>query len=78
MLHVSYKVYSAVSAFIFTLVAFLHLFRLIGNWKLVIADWSAPMWVSAVGLIVAGYLAFEGFHFAMPMRHEQDSNMPPM
>jgi hypothetical protein len=34
------------------------------NWPVVIADWSVPMWVSWVGLVIAGGLAFFGLRLA--------------
>jgi hypothetical protein len=34
------------------------------NWPVVIADWSVPMWVSWVGLVIAGGLAFFGLKAA--------------
>jgi hypothetical protein len=34
------------------------------NWPVVMADWSVPMWVSWVGLVIAGGLAFFGLRLA--------------
>jgi hypothetical protein len=38
--------------------------RIYMNWPVVIADWSVPMWVSWVGLVIAGGLAFFGLRLA--------------
>ena len=46
---------------IFALVALLHALRLIFGWTVAIGEWTVPVWVSAVGFLIAGYLAFQGF-----------------
>jgi len=35
--------------------------RLIYGWNVTIGGWTVPVWVSAVGFLIAGYLAFQGF-----------------
>jgi hypothetical protein len=34
------------------------------DWPVMIGDWSVPMWVSWIGLVVAGGLAFFGLRLA--------------
>jgi hypothetical protein len=51
------KTFSVVAGVVFAVVAVLHLLRIYMNWPVVIADWSVPMWVSWVGLVIAGGLA---------------------
>ena len=34
------------------------------GWPVMIGDWSVPMWVSWIGLVVAGGLAFFGLRLA--------------
>ena len=46
---------------IFALIALLHALRLIYGWNVTIGGWSIPAWVSAVGFLIAGYLALQGF-----------------
>lgn len=46
---------------IFALIALLHALRLIYGWDVTIGQWTVPVWVSAVGFLIAGYLALEGF-----------------
>jgi hypothetical protein len=58
------KTFSIVAGIIFAVVALLHLVRIYMDWPLVIAGWSVPMWVSWVGLVVAGGLAFFGLRLA--------------
>ena len=60
----SRRAYLLVSAAIFCLVALLHLGRIVFGWSAVIGGWNIPMWLSWVGLIVAGALAYFGFSLA--------------
>ena len=57
------KTYFLVAGIIFTLVALFHLLRIFEDWPVMIVDWSAPKWMSWVGLIVTGGLAMFGFQF---------------
>jgi hypothetical protein len=60
----SRKAYLLVAASIFAGVCLLHLARIVFGWSVVIGDWSVPMWVSWVGALVSGALAWFGFSFA--------------
>ena len=57
------KTYFLVAGIIFTLVALFHLLRVLEDWPVMIADWSAPKLASWIALIVAGGLAIFGFRF---------------
>jgi hypothetical protein len=59
------KTFDIVAGLIFALVALVHLTRIWLGWPAVIGSWSVPMWVSWIGLIVAGGLAFFGLRFGM-------------
>jgi len=50
-----------VTSSIFALIALLHALRLIYDWNVAIGEWTVPVWVSAVGFLIAGYLAVQGF-----------------
>jgi len=39
-------------------VALVHLLRLVFGWEAVIAGWTVPMWVSAIGLVLPAAVAF--------------------
>jgi hypothetical protein len=41
-----------------------HLVRIYMGWPVMIGDWSVPMWVNWIGLVVAGGLAFFGLRLA--------------
>ncbi len=58
------ETFCIVAGVIFAVVALLHLLRLYMDWPVVIGDWSAPMWVSWIALVVAGILAIWGLAFA--------------
>ena len=60
----NWKTFSIVAGVIFAVVALLHLLRIYMGWPVVIGDWSAPMWVSWIALVVAGVLAIWGLAFA--------------
>jgi hypothetical protein len=64
MISMDWKTFSLVSGSIFAVVALLHLLRIYMDWPIVIGDWSVPLWVSWVGLVVAGGLAFFGLRLA--------------
>jgi hypothetical protein len=54
------KTFSIVAGVIFAAVALFHLVRIYMDWPVMIGGWSVPMWVSRIGLVVAGGLAFLG------------------
>jgi hypothetical protein len=53
--------YLLVTSSIFALIAVLHALRLFYGWKATMEEWTVPVWVSWVGLLIAGYLACQGF-----------------
>jgi hypothetical protein len=66
----SRRAYLLVSAAIFSLVALLHLARVVFGWSALIGGWSVPMWLSWVAIIVAGALAYFGFSLARQRARE--------
>ena len=58
------KTFSVVAGVIFARVALLHLSRIYMGWPVVIGSWTAPMWVSWIGLVVAGGLSYFGLRLA--------------
>ena len=49
--------YIVVSGLIFVLVTFFHVLRLIFGWPVRIGDAAIPIWISWIGLILAGSMA---------------------
>jgi hypothetical protein len=60
----SRRAYLLVTAVIFSLIALLHLVRIIFGWSAVIDGWSVPMWLSWIALVVTGALAYFGLSLA--------------
>lgn len=58
------KNYLKVTSVLFLVIALLHLLRLVYGWQAVIGGWTAPMWLSWVALVVAGYLGYEGWRMS--------------
>lgn len=55
------KMYLKLTGLIFSIVAILHLLRLIFRWDVIMGDWQIPLWVSFIGVAAAGFLAYIGF-----------------
>jgi protein-S-isoprenylcysteine O-methyltransferase Ste14 len=51
------KPFTTIAAVIFVLMALVHIFRLAFGWEVTIQGSVIPMWVSALGVILAGGLA---------------------
>ena len=60
--------FSLVAGIIFTVIALLHLLRIIYGWNPVIEGWMVPKWISWVALIVSGYLGYEGLRLGIKSR----------
>ena len=59
------KTFTIVAGAIFALVALLHVLRILMGWPAVIGGWNVPMWVSWIGLVVAGGLSYFGLSLGM-------------
>ena len=55
------KSFNTFAGVVFLVVAVLHLFRLLFRWEAVIGGWVVPTWVSALALVLSGYLARSAF-----------------
>jgi hypothetical protein len=60
----SQKTFNLLAGVIFAVVALAHLSRLYFGWSIVVNGWTAPMWVSWLGLVIAAGLAYFGLSFA--------------
>ncbi|TLY25421.1 MAG: hypothetical protein E6K63_14000 [Nitrospirae bacterium] len=52
------KPFTTLAIAIFTIVAVVHLLRILLGWEVIIQGVVIPMWASYLGLIIAGGLAF--------------------
>lgn len=50
--------YIKISGYIFTVVALVHLLTLVYGWQAQIGGWVAPMWLSLVAVVAAGWMAY--------------------
>lgn len=60
----SHKSFFLIAGAIFGLVALAHLLRIVLAVPVTIGEWAAPMWVSWLGMILAGGLSYFGLRFA--------------
>jgi hypothetical protein len=60
------KPFTTLAVAVFSVVAVLHLLRLFAGWEVVVVGFVVPVWWSAIGLVVAGGLAFMVWREAQP------------
>ena len=61
----SQRTFTIIASAIFAVVALLHVLRIFFGWPAVIGDWTVPMWLSWIGLVVAGGLSYFGIRLVM-------------
>lgn len=49
---------------VFTIVAVLHLARVIFGWDFVLGSWNAPYWINGLGAVLTAFLAYLSFELA--------------
>lgn len=62
------KAFNTMTGVVFVVIAVLHLIRLVFRWDAVIGGWELPMWVSALALVLSGYLALAAFQLRKSQR----------
>ena len=60
----SQKSFSLTAGVIFSLIALLHVLRLVFGWEAIIGGWAVPTWLSWVAMLIAGYLSYQGFRLS--------------
>ena len=58
------KQFAKWASLVLTLAGLLHAVRVAVGWDLVIGEWTAPVWLSAVAAVIALYLAWQGWKIA--------------
>ena len=61
------QTYYYVVSGVFSLVAVLHLTRVLNGWEGMVAGVIIPVWVSGIAVVVTGYLAVRGYQFGKKM-----------
>ena len=64
------RIFSLITAAVFSLVALGHAVRLLFRWHVTVENVVVPFWLSWIGLIIAGSLAYEGFRLSRRIRSE--------
>ena len=62
------KTFTVAAGIIFTLVAGLHLLRIVLGWDAVIGGWDVPRWISWPALAVSGFLGYTAFALSRGLR----------
>jgi hypothetical protein len=57
----SQKALSLAAGVVFLLIALSHVLRIVLGWRIIIQDFSVPMWASGIAAVIMGYLAYECF-----------------
>jgi hypothetical protein len=58
------KSFSLIAGLIFTIIALLHLLRIVYGWTAVIGGWIVPGWISWLALVIAGSLGYVGLRLS--------------
>jgi hypothetical protein len=54
------RTFVLIAGVIFAIVALVHLLRIVMGWPIVIDNWTVPMWVSWIALVIATGLSYLG------------------
>ncbi len=55
------KKFILVASIFFTILAVVHLLRMVYGWQVAIASQEIPLWVSGIGIVITGIFALVGF-----------------
>ncbi len=55
------KLFYKVVAVVSTIIAVLHVLRLIQGWEAVIGGWMVPMWLSVIAVVLFGWVARKAY-----------------
>mgnify|MGYP001579984004 CR=1 FL=1 len=61
MTHLEPSTYFKVTGLIFVVIVVLHVYRIFMDVTVNFGDWTVPIWVSWVALVVAAYLAWSAY-----------------
>jgi hypothetical protein len=60
----SERAFLVTAGIVFLLIAFGHLARIVFGVPFIVQDIAVPLWLSGIAVVIAGFLSYEGFHFA--------------
>lgn len=58
------RLFHNVAGTLFTIVALLHLSRIIFGWQFSLGSWAIPYWLNGLAAVITLFLAYASFHFA--------------
>jgi hypothetical protein len=58
------RIFSLIAPAVFLLIALGHAIRVLFGWHVTVESVVVPVWISWIGLVIAGYLAYQGFRLA--------------
>ncbi|OLD17937.1 MAG: hypothetical protein AUI85_05800 [Acidobacteriales bacterium 13_1_40CM_3_55_5] len=64
------RIFSLIASAVFLLIALGHALRLLFGWHITVGNIVVPVWMSWIGLAIAGYLAYQGFRLSRRIRSE--------
>jgi divalent metal cation (Fe/Co/Zn/Cd) transporter len=64
------RTFFLIAAAMFSLIALGHAIRLLFGWHVAVENVVVPVWISWIGLAIAGYLAYHGFRLGRRIRSE--------
>jgi hypothetical protein len=62
------RTFFLIAAAVFSLIALGHATRLLFGWHVMVENVVVPVWISWIGLAIAGYLAYQGFRLSRTNR----------
>jgi len=63
------RIFSLSATAVFSLIALGHAIRLLFGWHITVENIVVPVWISWIGLVIATYLAYQGFRLSRtPMK----------
>lgn len=60
----SQRTFNLLMGWILAIIAIIHGVRLFYSWPIVIDNWSAPMWVSGISVVIAAFLSYSAFRLS--------------
>lgn len=55
------RAFHRAAAYVFGIIAIMHLLRLVFGWQFNLFGWATPYWLSGIGAVVAAFLSYASF-----------------
>ena len=57
------KQFCLICGVLFSIVALVHMYRLVAGWPVMLGSWDVPVWMSGFAVVLAGVLGCYGLQF---------------